>query len=266
MKIACSTSAFKSDLNTALKDISGIGFRYVDLICIPSWDHVMTDSLLEDFDRVAADLEKELDDCDLIPIAVNIAFEEALYERKDQEQNESRLKRVEAVCNLMNRLGIRVGSYYPGYRQADADTEEIYLATKESIEEITEVSASSGVVLGPEFHWQTNLETPQQCERLLNDLPELTVVYDPSHFIMQGLSIDDTEFILQRSHHIHLRGCALDAMQAPVEEGGEYIPLLLKQMRESGYSGNCSIEYLPTDEFDVRDEICTTREYIEQSL
>jgi hypothetical protein len=37
VNIACSMSAYKESLDTALEAISANGFRYVDIIAIPGW-------------------------------------------------------------------------------------------------------------------------------------------------------------------------------------------------------------------------------------
>lgn len=257
MRVACSTSAWRGDLEHALARVAALGFQYVDLICIDAWDHVTSSAVTGDYDAELARIRDLLARFGLIPVAVNIAPTPQLFERSAQA-NEQRSTTMRAFCRLMNDLGIETGSYYPGFRQ-EAD---VFAETVESILEIAVVAAEHGVTLGPELHWQTNLESLDQARRVLAEVPELTVAYDPSHFLMQGIPVEQTRFILERSHHVHLRAAARDRMQASLAESADAIRWILASLADIGYAGDLTIEYLPSDELDPEAEIAALRDLV----
>lgn len=266
MKIACSTSFQKGDLPTALSRISALGFEYVDLIVIGGWQHIMPQDLVADFDRQAAQIEALLQKNKLSAISMNVGVTPHLHDRSQAEANAGRIEQARAICRLMNRLGVKAAGYYPGYRAEGRDWEEALADTIQSMRELSAVAQEHGVRLGPELHWATPVEKVSQCLRLLADYPELTVQYDPSHFILQGEPIEATLPFLKRAHHLHFRGCAPDRMQCPLAEGCSHFGWVLQQAKAIGYSGNASIEYLPNGGFDPETEIRATKALLESLL
>lgn len=261
MRIACSTSAWRGDLEHALSRVKALGFEYVDLVCIAQWGHVTIDALVANYEAELERVRGLLLRFGLKPIAANLAITPQLFERGEAE-NLERLEHTRLFCRLMNDLGIPKGSYYPGVKQTDADYESVYAATVTSIREIQGVAAEHHVSLGPELHWNTNVETLEQSARLLEDLPDLTIAYDPSHFLMQGEPIEATSFLLDRSHHVHLRSAAVDRMQAPLGEAEDAMRWILGRLGEIGYRGDVTIEYLPSDELDGEAEIAALRDLV----
>ena len=71
MKLACSTSAFKTPLSEALQTISKLGFTDVDLICIPGFGHLVPQEVADDFDAQCENVEKLLSETKLTPVAIN---------------------------------------------------------------------------------------------------------------------------------------------------------------------------------------------------
>ncbi len=266
MRTACSTSAWRGDLEHALSRVKSLGFEYVDLICIAQWGHVTIDALAANYTGELERVRRLLSKYELTPIAANLAITPQLFERGDPAANAAREEHTRLFCRLMNDLGIAKGSYYPGVKQKDADYESIYAATIASVREIAAVAAEHSVVLGPELHWNTNVETLEQSRRLLEELPDLTIAYDPSHFIMQGEPVEATAFLLDRAHHVHLRSAAVDAMQAPLPEAREAIRWILSRLREIDYRGDLTIEYLPSEELDSEAEIAALRDLIAAEL
>jgi len=263
MKIACSTSFHKDHLEEALARIAGMGFQYVDLIGIKGWNHLMPADLLDHYEQVVERLAGLLEKNRLTPISMNIGLEPRLCDRGDEAANTSRLELTRAFCRLMNHFDIPVAGYYPGYRVEDRPWEEVLADTATTIREIQGVTREFGVSMGPELHWATPFENIPQCKRLLEAVPDLTIQYDPSHFIMQNLPVEETLPFLQRAHHLHFRGTANEKMQCPASEGCTHFAWVLAEAKKAGYAGHCSIEYLPKGDFDVEKEIVATKEKLE---
>ena len=259
MRIACSTSAFKVPLDEALARVAGLGFEAVDLICIPGWGHVVPADLAADFEPAASRIEQALHQAGLTTVAMNLAVPHT-HQRDDAQVNADRLKYVGAVTRLMNRLGVSVCSFYPGYRAEGRDWEAVLADSVETIREMLRAAAGAGVTLAVEPHFATPYETVEQGQRLLEALPELTVAYDPSHYALQEIPLSQTESLLDRASHVHLRDAAPGKMCVPYGQGTVDFDWLMAALADRGYDGNFSIEYLPKEGSDPADSIARLRD------
>jgi sugar phosphate isomerase/epimerase len=265
MAVACSTSAFKVSLDEALGRVARLGFQYVDLICISGWGHVMADELLEDFDGGVRKIEQMLTKHGLTPVAMNMAFGH-LHQRGDADAVKHRLRQADVLAQLMNRLGVEVASFFPGGRSHDRPWQEAFDDEIASIRELLEVARNRDVTFAPEPHFNTILETLEQNRRLLEAIPELTVAYDPSHFALQSIPLSETQFILDRASHVHLRDAAPEQMTAMTGEGTVDFDWIFDQLHARGYEGHYSIEYLPKLEGDLDQAIVDLKRKIESRL
>ena len=263
MKIACSTAAFKTDLDTALAAIARLGFSHVDLIAIKGWDHVNLDRLTADYPAESGRVKSLLAKHGLTPIAFNFAVDTKAVP-EDAAAAEARGATVGAVCRLMRELGVEVAGFYPGYFDGTkpwCPPREVAVRNAlAAYRQMLAIAAGTGVVIGPEPHCGTMFETPEQVRELFAAMPGMPVVFDPSHFLMQGIDLAEVEFILPKACHMHLRGAASDRMQAPFAQCPLDLEWLAAKMRETGYRGAISLEYLPDFPGDIESEIVALRD------
>lgn len=265
MSLACSTSAFRTPLAEALAEVRGLGFQYVDLICIPGWDHVQPPELARDApavaDRVAALLEQN----GLTPVACNVGL--ANLHQRSEEVDAQRMREAEGMAQLMRRLGIGIASFYPGYKVDAAQWEDAFARWVHTWRGLEAVADEAGVTFVVELHKDTVFETMAQCRRLLEALPELRIAYDPSHFVMQGLDVRETAPLLARAAHVHLRDAAINTMYERTGRGTVDFDWLFDALRDMGYEGHVSIECLPGgDAQAVRDDILKLKAIVEERL
>ncbi|HUT60543.1 MAG TPA: sugar phosphate isomerase/epimerase [Phycisphaerae bacterium] len=266
MAISCSASAFKTPLAEALGEIAHLGFRHVDLIGVPSWGHIIPAELAEDFDGVAGRVETLLARNGLSATALGCAFANP-YERDDEAVNAQRLREVDACAHLASRLGAGVVSFYPGYKAPGEPAGDLPAATAATLREMLPVGAAHGITVAPEPHFATPLEELDVVRGLLGELPELTVVYDPSHWAMQEIDLRETEFMLARTCHVHLRDAAPGKMQTPFGAGTVDFDWILDALAERRYAGRFAIEYLPDLEGgDVTEQITRLRDALAARL
>ena len=253
MKIIGSTAAWKNDLDHALGRLAALGFSEVDLIVIESWKHVSLEALVADFETEASRVERLLAKHGLRAVSVNAGFSPDLNDRADPAGNLRRMESVRALMRLCRRLGITIGSHYPGYiADWKNDPEGVWRDTLASLRDIQSVvSTEPGVRLTPEIHYQSPIEKPEAVRRLLIEYPELNYTYEPSHFIIQGIDWRDTGDLLDGASHIHLRTCALGRLQAPPPESEEALRWVVQRLKARDYQGMICVEYLPADDFDV---------------
>jgi sugar phosphate isomerase/epimerase len=115
------------------------------------------------------------------------------------------------------------------------------------------IAKAAGVRFAVELHVHSPFESIAEAKRLLELMPEVSVVYDPTHFVMQGLDIRETGWIMDRAIHSHLRDAAKGKLQAPLGQGDVDFDWIFGEMKDRGYRGGFSIEYLESKDFDVTD-------------
>jgi sugar phosphate isomerase/epimerase len=254
--VACSTSGFKTSLDAALARIAALGFGHVDLIAISGWDHVDLDRLTDDFDAEANRIAGALAAHRLTPVALNCAPAPQSHQRGDAAANARRRATFAAVARLARRLGVPRASYYPGYWRADLRPwEDAFADALETYREIARIGADAGIEFLLEPHAMTLAERPEQLRPLLAALPELRVAYDPSHFAHAGLAPADTEFLLDRTAHVHLRDAMPGKLHAPCGSGHVDFAALGHALHARGYCGHLSLEPLPGFAGDLEAEI-----------
>jgi sugar phosphate isomerase/epimerase len=265
MAIACSTSAFPVPLDEALTRVAALGFSCVDLICIPGFGHIIPAELADAFEPQADAIEAALSDRSLSPVAVNVALG-SLYQR-DRQTNEARLRGARAVARLMERLQVRVASFYPGHIHAARELgfERTLQESVRTWHELLEIAAGHGLTFCVELHAQTPFETVEQGTRLLDAVPELSVAYDPSHFAMQEIPLPDTAHFLDRTAHVHVRDAAPGKMCVPFGAGTVDLAWLIEALAERDYRGHFSVEYLKNVE-DPEKQVAATRAWLEEHL
>ena len=73
--------------------------------------------------------------------------------------------------------------------------------------------------------------------------PNIGITYDPSHYVMQGISLLETKEIVSYSHNVHIRNARKGAMQAGMDDGEISLEEFVGMLGDSNYNGYVSIEY-----------------------
>jgi sugar phosphate isomerase/epimerase len=260
--VACSTTGYSGSLEHALKGIARLGFRHVDVVCNPSWDHVHPARLADDFDAVSDRVERLLARFGLAPIAGNAAFSNP--HQRDAEANRQRVRHAEAVARLLNRLGVRVCSLYPGSLAEDRNWDDVLADTVLSLRELLDIGSRYDVEFAVEMHYRTPFQSLEQGRRLLDAVPGLRVAYDPTHFALQGIPVAATRWFLARAGHVHVRDATRERMYVPGGTGVVDMRALFSVLREENYQGNYAIECLPGPENEIEADIRRLRERMAQ--
>ncbi len=264
MRIACSTSLFADEpLEEALRGVSELGFELVDLLLIDGWAHVDPSGLAADWQSTAWRVQELLDESSLRLIALNCGFSVPLHERTP-DACAKRRREAAAVARFADLHAVSVAGVQPDLGLRDVAQEELFDGSLDSMRELEETSASNGVSFALECHARSAFEQLPSALRLVERAPWLSLAYDPSHFVMQGLELRETRPLLERAAHVHLRDAAPGAMQAPMGEGSVDFDWLSGALRDCGYSGDISIEYLPGAGFDAADSACRLRDYLRE--
>jgi len=255
-RIACSTSTrCNTPLEEGLGAIAAAGFKRVDILSIDGWAHVHTSELTTEAGLTAAVRRAEtlLGRHGLIPIATNSGVGPQLHDRSPDAIARRRAE-TEGLIRWMKALGIRTAAIQPRQPDPGRPWEDVLLDCAASLREQLEIAAGKDVTFALEFHVNSPFETMDQCRRFLALVPEMPLVYDPTHFVMQGVPLADTFEFMARAAHVHLRDAAAERMQTRFGEGTVDFDSLLGELKARGYKGDFSIEYLQTGDFEVLEE------------
>lgn len=263
MAIACSTAVrCNASLEKALADIAAAGFDTIDLLAIDGWVHVNPTDLADRFDETLARVNGLLKQHRLMPIALNTGTSPQLHHRSP-EVNAQRMREVEGLIRLMQHLGLNVAAMQPRNPDPARPWEDVLRDCVATLREQVAAAEAAGVTFALELHIRSPFETLQQTRRLLDEMPELPLVYDPSHFVMQGIDIRETGWLMDyNTRHVHLRDAGMDKMQVPFGTGQVDFDWVLGSLVDRGYQGHIAIEYLESDAFDALDSALRLRDTI----
>jgi sugar phosphate isomerase/epimerase len=262
MSIACSTSIrCGSSLEDALATISKLGLEKIDILTIDGWVHVDTQELADNWGSAIARVDGLLKQYGLTPIATNSGVSPQLHHRSE-EINAQRLKEIEALVRFMKHYEIEVAAIQPRAADAERPWEEVLADCVETLREQKSAGEKAGVTFALELHVNSPFETLEQARRFCEAMPDMPLVYDPSHFVMQGFDIRETGFLMDRAAHVHLRDAGPGKLQTHFGEGAVDFDWLFGALKDRGYQGHFSIEYLQSEEIDVLDDVVKARDAI----
>lgn len=241
-----------SPLQRALSLVASAGAGYVDVLMIGAWAHVNPAELVADFAGVAGRLDRLLSGLGLKLLALNTGTTVQLHDRSEAA-NIARLLQTEAMCRLMAERGVRTAAVQPLQRDAQRASEEVIRDCVASLRQQYAIAAKYGVRLAVELHVNSPFETLDEARFLLEEMPEVGLVYDPTHFVMQGVPLAETTWMMDRAIHVHARDAARGQLQVPLGSGEIDFNWMAGALKDRGFAGNVSVEYLETDRFDVLD-------------
>ena len=241
-----------SPLGRALDTVAATGAKRLDLLTIGAWAHVNPADLARDYAGTVAQLDTLLSRAGLSLLALNTGTTVQLHDRSDAANN-ARAAQTEALCRLMQDKLVATAAIQPLQPDRNRRPDEVMRDCIASLRQQYAIASRYGVRLAVELHVNSPFESVAEAQTLLREMPEVGVVYDPTHFVMQGIPLKETTWIMDRAIHVHARDAARGMLQVPLGQGEIDFVWMARSLRDRGFSGNVSVEYLQTDKFDVVD-------------
>ncbi|HEY0867049.1 MAG TPA: sugar phosphate isomerase/epimerase family protein [Fimbriimonas sp.] len=262
--VACSTSVrCHSTLDKALEEIAGAGFREIDLLAIDGWVHLNPSDLARDYDSSFRTFDAKLKASNLIIRALNTGVGPQLHDRSSAAA-EVRSAEIAALIRFMSEYGIRIAAIQPRNADRSRPADAVFADCIRTVREQVALGEEEGVEFALELHSNSPFETMEQARALVEAFGDVPLVYDPSHFVMQGVDLRDTAWLMNHAKHVHLRDAAHGRLQTRVGEGGVDFDWMLRSLQDGGYRGGYSLEYLETDEFDALEEALRLEELVKR--
>ncbi|MEK7476652.1 MAG: sugar phosphate isomerase/epimerase [Candidatus Coatesbacteria bacterium] len=264
MVLACSTVSFPGDLAGALAGVARLGFTHADLVAIPFYRQLLPAEMAADPGGRARTIAEPLAALGLKAATFNAAVGD-LHNREPVAVTQ-RLREWRGLAEIMARLDIRIASFYPGYLKQGTPWKAAMDRVAASAREMLSIAKKGGVEFVLEAHYDTPVATPEQIRALMKAVPGLRFVYDPSHFAMQGLAPAATDFLLERTAHVHVRDAAPGRMSVMGGTGTVDFARLLAALRERKYAGFVAVECLPPESGDAEADILAVRKLVEAGV
>ena len=264
--VLCSSAVRTNEsFEGAMQAISKAGFKYVDVLAINTWCHINPSILASDFDKTLARVEAALNENQLTMCAMNIGMSHQLHDRRPSSI-EDNLRELDALCRLMSHFKVVNCALQPLQKDPKRDEREVLKDSVDAVAEYNDVAKKYGISLGLELHIDSPFETMEAVHYVFERLPEATIVFDPSHFISTGHEMKDLEFVMDRAVHVHIRDTGPGEIQLPMGSGVVDFDRIVNRLKERGYKGHFSIEYLYNEKWDALAEAVKLRDKLESLL
>lgn len=248
--LAASTlCASQQPLPTALERVRALGFDAIDLPTQEGWAHVDPSALADDTAATTRWLRETLGDIDIVSLNAGTGAEGG-----------EELRRVRALIDLAQEIEAPVITLPAARVGAGALRDDM-----ERTRSFVRAAQGTGVTITLETHRGTEWEDPRTVIRYLEEVPELRVTLDPSHFTTGPHSHLGFSELLPAVRHVHLRSGGDDPSQIQVPAGEGVLPEseLLEMLANAGYEGDLTVEYVDTiDGVDALAETGRMRELI----
>jgi sugar phosphate isomerase/epimerase len=251
-KLACADFTFPLlTHDQALQLIAMLGFQGVDIGLFEDRSHLWPSREFKDLKTSARRLKKKLDgrgleaadvflqiDNDFTPFAIN--HPEVTRRQKARDWFLRTLDYAsECGCSHVTALP---GVHFP----EEADDESFSRAVDE-LQWRVEQAQNHGIVFGIEAHVGSIVPNPESAERLINQVPGLTLTLDYTHFTRLGLSDSAVEPLVKYASHFHVRGARQGRLQESFARNTIDYRRVFEVMQDSDYKGWIGIEYVWID-------------------
>jgi sugar phosphate isomerase/epimerase len=244
LRLSCADSTFpKLTHEGSLGVIKDLGFTAVDVCSFTGYEHTPPETVLADphgaADTVLARLDRhELEVADVFMI-IGGSFEERAQNHPDQAVRDEALEAFERFVTFARRLRAPGLTILPG---PTFDESSLELAASE-LNRRAQIAGEAGLHLSFEPHLGSVAETPAQALDLIERTPDVGFALDYSHFVYQGIPVEEVDPLLERTNHFHARQAAPGVIQARTHEGVIDFAGIRDALLGMGYGGYFALEY-----------------------
>lgn len=233
MNVAGSSLLYsRLDLETACERLAALGFEQIDLGVLEGWAHISPAAFVGEVEETAKWVEEAVQAAGLEVVAFNVSL--------DADEEAERRSRIRAVANLASELDVGVITLPAGPVNGNLDDDFRRFRT------LVDSADGHDVALTVETHWNTHTEDPDIARRYPESVPGLGLTLDPGHFAVGPYWPVDYDQLLPAVEHVHARqsGDAWERVQRPVADGRVDFDALVSSLRETGYDGAVTVEYI----------------------
>ena len=251
LKLACPDFTFPLlKHEQALQLIAMLGMKGVDIGLFENRSHLQPSIEFKNVRRSARRLKRKLDNLGLKTADVFMQSEDShtlainhpqcSYRRQLSEWYFKTLEYA-AECNC-HHVTITPGVSYEGETYSDSFARSI-----EELQWRVEEAKKYRIVLGIEPHIGSLISKPKLAEKLIKNVPGLTLTLDYGHFVREGYKDKAIEPLLKYASHFHVRGGCKGRLQTSFDSNTIDFKRVFNVLKSIDYRGWLTLEYVWID-------------------
>ena len=231
-----------------IKLIGLLGFDGIDIGLFENRGHLQPSAVFGDAVGNGRLLREKTDDAGIVVADVflqsDVDFEPKAINHPDKEIRKGVRDWFLKTLEYANACGSKHVTCLPGVCFAGEDYETSFVRAKEELAWRVERAKEAGLIVGTEAHTGSVADTPARAERLVREVPGLTLTLDYTHFAIEGIPDSEVEPLIKYASHFHARGAAKGVLQAVIGENTIDYPRIVEVMQQVGYEGFIGVEYI----------------------
>ena len=248
LKLACADFTFPIlPHDQALQIIAMLGIEGVDIGLFQDRSHLQPSTEFKNVRRAAQNLKKRLDDHGLV--AADIFLQLALdYESRalNHPSAQRRRRAREAFLKALDYTAACQGEHLtalPGvHHQQESRRDSLGRAADELAWRL-ERAREYHITFAIEPHIGSFADTPRRAEKLVQDVPGLTLTLDYGHMYPRGYSEAQVEQLIQYSTHFHARAFNKRSGSTSLPDNTIDWKRIFRVMKRTNYKGWIELEY-----------------------
>lgn len=251
-KLACSDFTFPLLAHDqALQLIAMLGFKGVDVGLFEERSHLWPSQEFKDVNTSARRLKKKLDDRGLkaADIFLQMANDFAPYAINHPEVTRRQKARDWFLLTLeyASECDCQHVTTLPGVHFDEEAIDESFARAVGELQWRVEQAQNHDIILGIEAHVGSIVPNPESAERLIKQVPGLTLTLDYTHFTRLGMPDSAVEPLVKYASHFHVRGARQGRLQESFARNTIDYERVFEMMQDNEYKGWIGIEYVWID-------------------
>jgi sugar phosphate isomerase/epimerase len=252
VRLACGDHSFPLLEHDQVCDlVAALGFDGIDIAVMGNRSHIRPEVVRDDVagwaGRIAERLERRglaVADVFLIPWT---DLEVMTPNHPDEAERLRSRELFVAMLELARRIGSPGITQLPGLEfEGHAHADSLGRAARELSARVA-LAADAGLALSIEPHVGSVAERPADTLELLERTPGLTLALDHTHYVRQGIAVEETDALLPYARHYHARCARPGRLQTRMADNTIDFERVVGGLREHGYDGYLAVEYVWTE-------------------
>ena len=270
VKLSCPDFTFPlMSHNHVLQLVRMLGFKGIDIGLFEGRSHLQPSDQLNHPKRSARLLQRKLDDAGLTMTDLFLDLNGVgyvtnhPYPQRRRKARDLFLKALEYACVC----GSKHMTSLPGLAFKCERRNDSFERCADELAWRIEQAQAHRIVFSVEPHIGAIIQTTKQSEKMVAQVPGLTLTMDYGHFIAMGMADSACEQLLAYTSHFHVRGSCKGRVQCSFKENAIDFKRVVKLLRKRDYRGWLCIEYVwdtwkNCNECDTISETILYRDYL----
>lgn len=228
--------------------IADLGYEAVDIGLFADATHVTLSSVRSGPARRASEVRSE---CSAAGLAISDVFLtssmqiERLTPTSRQAGDTEELRSIFAdTLEFARGVGAPGVTLLPGVVEPGVSRDDAITLAAEGLAALVEMGDRVGLQVSVEPHVGSCIETPEETLTLIERCPGLTITFDPSHYIYQGIETRRMLPVLSHTRHVQIRPAAPGVMQARTADNAIDLAVIFRTLDDLDYDGWVASEFV----------------------